>query len=191
VTPSPAPTARTPSMPRLRPSRTIGSLCILLSLIGTHNAALAATCSLHVHLPALPSLGRVLLALPPMARAPDHNGTMRALTPRRLAHADKASPFRSLAFPASRPQPRIAARASRSCHLVRRPAFADQASPYMSRLAAAHRRIGFVLLRAVGSPPACSPPRLPHSRSWTTQLPSATCAVTSHGIDSHYADIAN
>ena len=163
MTPLPAPTARTPSMPRLRPSRTIGSLCILLSLIGTHNAALASTGSLHVHLPALPSLGRVLLAPPPVVRAPDHNGTMRALTPRRLAHADKASPFRSLAFPASHPQPRIAARASRSCHLVRRPVFADQASPYMSRLAAAHRRIGFVSyglsvrLRLLSTPPPAFP----------------------------------
>jgi hypothetical protein len=31
----------------------------------------------------------------------------------------------------------------------------------------------------------CSPPRLPHSRSWTTQLPLATCGVTSHGLDFH------
>jgi hypothetical protein len=31
----------------------------------------------------------------------------------------------------------------------------------------------------------CSPPRLPRSRSRTTQLPSATCGVTSHGSDLH------
>ena len=31
----------------------------------------------------------------------------------------------------------------------------------------------------------CSPPRLPHSRSRATQLPSATCGVTSHGSDLH------
>ena len=31
----------------------------------------------------------------------------------------------------------------------------------------------------------CSPPRLPHLRSRTTQLPSATCGVTSHGLDFH------
>ena len=67
----------------------------------------------------------------------------------------QVSPLRSLAFPASRPQPRYAARSSRayltSCH---RSALAGQTSPYMSKLATARRRIGFVILRAVGSPPA-------------------------------------
>src|SRR5579871_1632934 len=84
-------------------------LCTLLSLFGTTGAALpwhglyAST-----FLPCLPSNEFVL---PRPSAAPAHgprNGTMRALTPRRLAHTDKVSLLALLccAFRASRPQPR-------------------------------------------------------------------------------------
>src|SRR5439155_5334060 len=66
-------------------------LCTLLSHFGTAGASLLWH-DLHAStfLPCLP-LGGVLLAPPPTARAPGRLGTMRALTPRRLAHTDKAS----------------------------------------------------------------------------------------------------
>ena len=163
-----------------------GSLQPLLSLFGTRGAALLRF-GLHAStfLPCLPSDG-VLLAPPLMVRAPDHIGTMRALTPCRLAHANKVSPFRSSAFPASRPQPRYAARRSRAYHLVPPvgPRGPDFAINEQARLCTPPNRVRHPTGRRFAS--GCSPPRLA-----ATQLPSATCAVTSHGTDSHRADITN
>jgi hypothetical protein len=163
-----------------------GSLQPLLSLFGTRGAALLRF-GLHAStfLPCLPSDG-VLLAPPLMVRAPDHIGTMRALTPCRLAHANKVSPFRSSAFPASRPQPRYAARRSRAYHPVPPvgPRGPDFAINEQARLCTPPNRVRHPTGRRFAS--GCSPPRLA-----ATQLPSATCAVTSHGTDSHRADITN
>jgi hypothetical protein len=55
---------------------------------------------------------------------------------------------------AVRPEPRFVSHFSGFGRNPRGP----QASPWMSRLAAAHRRIGFVLLRAARSPPVASHP---------------------------------
>ena len=112
--------------------------------------------------------------------------TMRALTPCRLAHANKVSPFRSSAFPASRPQPRYAARRSRAYHLVPPvgPRGPDFAINEQARLCTPPNWVRHPTGCRFAS--GCSPPRLA-----ATQLPSATCAVTSHGTDSHRADITN
>jgi hypothetical protein len=114
VTPLPAPTACARSLSLLR--RQSGCFpgaqrfCTLLSLSGTRRCLSASTWSSRIHLPARPSLGAVLLSSPPVVRAPDHLGTMRALTPAPLRR--RSRPLRSIriAFPASRPQPRCAAR---------------------------------------------------------------------------------
>jgi len=111
-----------------------------------------------LHLPAQPSLGRVLLPPPPALLA-DRNGTMRALTPRRLAHTGKASLLTLLRRPAipppttswSRPSPSRPRRCDRS-------GVATQASSKNRRLAAPRRRNGFVILRAGRSPPAAPHP---------------------------------
>ena len=128
--------------------------------------------------PAFPRRGFALRAFRGLRRC----GTMRALTPVALSQARQVSPVHPLAVQTSHPQPRRAAPTSRAYHLVRPMTLADQASPQMSRLAATHRRIGFVHPAGCPFASGCSPPRLT-----ATQLPSATCAVTSHDTDSHRA----
>jgi len=92
-----------------------------------------------------------------MACIAGHISTMRALTPAPLRR--RSRPLRSIriAFPASRPQPRYAARQH-----IQSPRVADrpcgQTSPSMGRLVTASRRTGFVILRAAGSPPAAPHP---------------------------------
>ena len=97
----------------------------------------------------------------------------------------QVSPLRSLAFPASRPQPRYAARSSRAYHLVPpvSPRGPDFALHEQARHCTPPNRVRYPTGCRFAS--SCSPPRLA-----ATQLPSATCAVISHGTDSHYADIA-
>jgi hypothetical protein len=100
-----------------RPVSTGWYLCTLLSLLGTADAALpwhgfhAST-----FLPGLPSEGFCYPLLQRSLRT--HSGTMRALTPAALHQ--RRRPLRSVrvAVPASRPQPRYAARRSRAYHLV-------------------------------------------------------------------------
>ena len=114
--------------------------------------------SSRIHLPALPFLGRVLLAPPSVVHAPYHNGTMRALTPAALRRRRRS--LRSVRLPSRHPVPNHVMQPGghvpiTSCH---RSALADQTSPPMSKLASARRRIGFVILRAVGSPKAALHP---------------------------------
>src|SRR5207302_10310424 len=88
-----------------------------------------------------------------------HIGTMRALTPRWLAHAGKASLLPLLCRPSIPPPTTSWARASPS-HPRRcvRPGVATQASSWDRELAAPQRRNGFVILRAARSPPAALHP---------------------------------
>jgi len=84
---------------------------------------------------------------------------MRALTPRRLAHAGKASLLALLRRPSIPPPTTSWARPSPS-HPRRcgRPGAATQASSWNRRLAAPQRRNGFVILRAARSPQAAPHP---------------------------------
>lgn len=103
--------------------------CTLLSLFGTHRCFSASNgvCA-STFLPR-PSLGAVLLSSPPVVRAPDHLGTMRALTPAPLRRRSRSLRSVRIAFPASRPQPRYAARWSLPITSRHRPDLAVQASP--------------------------------------------------------------
>jgi hypothetical protein len=93
------------------------------------------------------------------------------------------------ALPSEHPTPNHAMGPAITSHPRRcdRPGATTQASSRNRRLAAPRRRNGFVILRAARSPPAAPHPasRKTNTRSRTTQLPSATCGVTSHGLDSH------
>jgi len=142
--------------------------------------------SSRVHLPALPSLGPVLLPRPPSGPYTGRNGTNAGSDPRRLAHTGKASLLALLCRPSIRPQTTSWARTSPS-HPRRcvRPGVATQASSWDRRTRRTTTRNGFVILRAARSPPAASHPPPAKPCSWTTQLPSATCGVTSHGLDFH------
>src|SRR5688572_12992763 len=112
------------------------------------------------HPPSCPAFPRTGFASPSSsAPAPDRSGTMRALTPRRLAHAGKASLLSLLCRPSIPPPTTSWARTSPS-HPRRcvRPGVATQASPWDRGLAAPQRRNGFVILRAARSPPVALHP---------------------------------
>ena len=100
-----------------------------------------------------------MLPRPPVARYTGRNGTMRALTPRRLAHTGKASLLALLCRP-SIPSPTTSWARTSPSHPRRcvRPGVATQASSWDRELAAPQRRNGFVILRAARSPPAASHP---------------------------------
>ena len=116
-------------------------------------------------------------------------GTMRALTPAGLAHTRQVSPLTPLclpdipppttcarpdvAFPVTSARPVGASRGSRLRHCTR-------------RLAATPRRIGFVILQAVRSPPVA-----PHPASRRRSYLRLHVAVTPHGTDFHLADKAS
>ena len=95
----------------------------------------------------------------------------------------------SFALPSKHPAPNhvVGPVITLSSTSVCRPGVTTQASSRDRGLAAPQRRNGFVILRAARSPPAASHPAS-RSRSWTTQLPSATYGVTSHGVDLHLPD---
>jgi hypothetical protein len=111
---------------------------------------------------------------------------MRALTPRRLARADKASRFLCFAVRTSRPQPR---HGPGHHHLIHVGVTGRVLSPRLRQGIANspnhNAETGslscglLVHFRLLPTPP----PADTHSR--TTQLPSATCGVTSHGLDFH------
>ena len=137
--------------------------------------------------PSCPAFPRMGFAVPSSSGPrTGRNGTMRALTPRRLAHAGKVSLLALLCRPSIPPPTTSWARASPS-HPRRcaRPDVAIQASSWNRRLAAPQRRNGFVILQAARSPPAAPHPASRKARGRTTQLPSATCGVTSHELDFH------
>ena len=129
------------------------------------SSALPAFCCLDpfiAHPPSCPpSLARGYVA--PSSRGPslpdaDRSGTVRALllpgshTPRRSLR------FLCLAVRTSRPQPRYGPSVVFPVASTRPAGLTTQASPWMSRLAAPCRRNGFVILRAVRSPPAAPHP---------------------------------
>src|SRR5215216_528368 len=111
---------------------------------------------------------------------------MRALTPRRLAHAGKASLLLLLCRPSIPPPTTSWTRASpsypRQCvRPVLTPGFV--LGP-QTRRTTTPKRVRYPAGCSFAS--GCSPPRLPQKpRSWSTQLPSATCGVFSHGLDFH------
>jgi hypothetical protein len=83
-------------------------------------------------------------------------GTMRALTPAALTQTDRSLRLPRLAFPTFRPQPPDLPAGRFVSRLSARGCF--QASPRVSKLATASRRIRFVLLRTAGSPPVALHP---------------------------------
>src|SRR5690625_5298475 len=115
------------------------------------------------------------------------SGTMRALTPGDLAHDRQVSPLTPLCRPdipsPTTPCPPVVAFTVTSARPVRPsgPGFAMQSR---ARQDTPPNRVR----SPTGCPFAagCSPPRLA-----TTQLPLATCAVTSHDKDLHLADKAS
>ena len=154
-------------------------LCTLCSLVGTAGARLPRSVR-HVStfLPPFPRPG--FAARASRRPAQGRSSTMRAPTPGALAHARQVSPLSCLAVRASNPQPR-------------------KCSPGIAFAVASNvpgsQSSGFAIVtqarrctppKRVRHPAGCSfasgcfPPRLT-----ATQLPSATCVVTSHGLDSH------
>src|SRR5437762_13673599 len=81
---------------------------------------------------------------------------MKALTPALLTQDDRSLRLLRLAFPAFRPQPRLPSTGRFASRLSAGGCF--QASPRMSRLATASRRIRFVILRTASSPPVALHP---------------------------------
>src|SRR5262249_48593290 len=137
------------------------SLCTLLSHC-TSGAALPRRGQSRLHLPALPSLERVLLPRPPMATLHTHHiGTMPALTPRRLAHAPQGPllplPCRPSIPPPTTPWARSITISSTS---VCPPGLATWASPWICRLADTRtpKRVRHPAGCSFAS--GCSPPRL-------------------------------
>ena len=103
----------------------------------------------------LPSLGAVLLAAP-LAAQKNGFGIVKALTPAALTSGRRVSPLTPLCLPAV-PLPTTQAVRWPLCQSSQRHRL-FQASPPSSRLATGLRRIGFVLLRTGGSPPAAPHP---------------------------------
>jgi hypothetical protein len=111
-------------------------------------------------------------------------GTMRALTPAVRSHARQVSPLPSLCLPSIPPPTTLRARTSlcQSPQRVRSRLFAPGFTVLLQvRRATPPNRVRY----PAGCPFASggSPPRLA-----ATQLPSATCVVTPHDVDSHHAD---
>ena len=163
---------------RLFPACSVSAPCLASS--GTRRCFSASAWSSHIHLPARPFLRAVLLPSPLVVRAPDHLGTMRALTPAPLRR--RSRPLRSIRLPSRHPAPNHAMQPGRhvlttSCDrpVLAVPGFAlnEQA-----RHCTPPNRVRVPTGCRFAS--GCSPPRLA-----ATQLPPATCAVTSHGTDSH------
>ena len=158
----------------------------------------SAPCVAFVALPALSCLGLSVTPPPPCPAFPRRgfasrasrglrrSGTMRAVTPARLAHAGQVSPLSRIAVRASRPQPRHGAQTSLSPSPQRVwPGQPVQASHIMSRLAAPPPPNRVRSPAGCSFASGCSPPRLA-----ATQLPSASWVVTSHGLDLHQPDNA-
>ena len=128
-----------------------------------------------------PSLGAALLSA--LVAAPRRCGTMRALTP--AAPRQRNRSLRSIRLPSGHPAPNHVMRPDVTC-LSPRASGRFLAVPGFATHEQARRHTPPNRVRhPTGCPFAsgCSPPRLA-----ATQLPSATCAVTSHGMDSHHAD---
>src|SRR5882724_164684 len=125
-----------------------------LALSGTAEATSCSIPDLAPPTSSLPSLRAVLLPAPSAARG--GIGTMKGLTPAALTPTGRSLRLLRLAVPAFRPQPRGLPTGRFVSRLSASGCF--QASPRMSRLATASRRIRFVLLRTAGSPPVAFHP---------------------------------
>ena len=132
--------------------------------------------------------GRFCFRLSP--RPQPHRGNMKALNPAELTQTGKPLRLLRLAVPAFRPQPRKLP----AGRFVRRLSASGcfQASPRMSRLATALRRIRFVILRTAGSPPVAPHPasrRRSYLRLRSQRpAPTRTCTVLTkrpHGAHSY------
>ena len=118
------------------------------------------------------------------SRGSHHIDTMRALRPAGLALARQVSPFICLAFQTSSPQPRPGASTSLSRHAPRVELdLSGFAMYWQARRTIPPKRVRHPAGCSFAS--GCSPPRLA-----TTQLPSASCVMTSHGVDLHLPDKA-
>src|SRR5690554_4904209 len=158
--------------------------CTTFSRIGTGDALLP----LRAHhastfLPTFPRSGFANRT----SRDRSRSGTMRALTPGDLAHDRQVSPLTPLCRPdipsPTTPCPPVVAFTVTSARPVR------PSGPGFAMLSRARQDTPPNRVRSpTGCPFAagCSPPRLA-----TTQLPLATCAVTSHDKDLHLADKAS
>src|SRR5271165_2246321 len=167
------------------PRKVTLSLSALCSLVGTPDGLLPRP--VHRASPSCPpSLARVYVA--PSSRDPslpdaDHSGSMRALTPARLAHAAQVSPLPLSRHPNIPPPTTLWARASfsQSPQRARRVLDPGFAMDEQARRATPPKRVRYPAGCSFAS--GCSPPRLA-----TTQLPSATCVTTSHRLDFHPPD---
>ena len=155
-----------------------------VALAGTAGAVCASILSF-THPPSCPpSLGTALLSVP-LAAHP-RCSTMRALTPARRSHARQVSSLTRSAFRTSHPHPRRVPRTSLSQSPQR-----VRSDPPGSRLRQRSQARQHTPPKRVRHPtgyPFASgyfPPRLA-----ATQLPSASCNVTSHGQDLHLTDKA-
>ena len=144
-----------------------------------------------IYLPAPPSLHAALLSA--LSAAHRRCGTMRALTPV-APRTQRDRPLRSIRWPSGHPIPNHVVRPNVTClsprasgRLLAEPGFAHTPR----RLTTTRRRIGFVFLQPIHSPPAAphlASERRDHPAPRTTQLLSATYAVISHDTDSHRTD---
>src|SRR5262249_22717340 len=144
--------------------------------------------------PCPPSLSAALLSA--LSAAHRRCGTMRALTPAAPRQRDRPLRSISLAFWTCNPQPRCAARTSRAlsppCVRSARCRARLRQTPKEARHYTPPNRVRY--LQPAHSPPAASHPvseRRDDSAPRTTQLLSATYAVTTHGTDSHRTDQRN
>ena len=133
-------------------NRRASAACLALS--GTNETLIGTIQDLSHPASYPPSLAAVLLPVASAARG--GRGNMRALTPAGLTLAGRSLRLRRLAVPAFRPQPRDLPVGRFTSRLSANGRF--RASPRMSRLATASRRIRFVLLRTAGSPPVAPHP---------------------------------
>ena len=123
--------------------------------------------------------GRFCFRLSP--RPQPHRGNMKALNPAELTQTGRPLRLLRLAVPVFRPQPRKLPTGRFVSRLSAGGCF--QASPCMSRLATALRRIRFVILRTAGSPPVAPHPgsrRRSYLRLRSLRpAPARTCTVLS------------
>jgi hypothetical protein len=146
---------------------------------------LASFCPFRLHLPTpLPS---TRFCYPRFSRLPRRCGTMRALTPAGLSHARQVSPLTLHCLPSiptpttsCAPDVALSATSARPVGSLAAPGFATSEQ---ARQRTPPNRVRHPTGCSFAS--GCSPPRLA-----ATQLPSATCDVTSHDTDSHHADSA-
>jgi len=126
------------------------------ALAGTIGALCACFWSIPYPPSCPPSLGAALLSA--LFTNPHRCSTTRALTPAAPRQHDRS--LRSTRLPSGHPIPNHVVRPDSHVPITScvRPVLSNQASPGMRKLAATHRRIGFVYLQAAHSPPTALHP---------------------------------